>query len=377
MRKSLNILLLIVLMVSLLGNFLPADAAGVTRSIKAVFSNIKIFVDGKALETSQEPFIIQGTTFVPLRDLGEAIGAQVHWDGANNTIQIARPQADQNAIDAAYQKGYSEGFAVGQQYGEQIGYQKGLTEGQAKRAETAKKDYEKGYEDGSNKGYSEGIKAGEKDFSRGRKEDWRGACPSDKSIASSYNLSKYSADYREGFLAGFTDSFKTGYQDAYDQDALYEYGEADGYDDGYDDGYSAGENDRKRGRNYYWNRDYPKESKIVDSYYLDEESKYYKEGFLAGYKRGYQDGYYDGYYEEGREEDAYWEGYDEGYDAGKLAGEYDRWKGRASNWSNAIASDDELIDYYDLDLESKSYRDNFLAGYEAGFKKGYNTGYGN
>ena len=54
MRKSLNILLLIVLMVSLLGNFLPADAARY-QSIKAVFSNIKIFVDGKALETSQEP----------------------------------------------------------------------------------------------------------------------------------------------------------------------------------------------------------------------------------------------------------------------------------------------------------------------------------
>ena len=52
-------------------------------------------------------------------------------------------------------------------------------------------------------------------------------------------------------------------------------------------------------------------------------------------------------------------------------------EGPCQQLSNAIASDDELIDYYDLDLESKSYRDNFLAGYEAGFKKGYNTGYGN
>ena len=51
-------------------------------------------------------------------------------------------------------------------------------------------------------------------------------------------------------------------------------------------------------------------------------------------------------------------GYDEGYDAGKLAGEYDR--GRAVPATGAMPLPAMmLIDYYDLDLESKSYRDNF------------------
>lgn len=57
---------------------------------KEVFiSDSKIFVDGKELDTDVKPVIKEGRTFLPVRDLCEAINAKVEWNDKLKTVNIS------------------------------------------------------------------------------------------------------------------------------------------------------------------------------------------------------------------------------------------------------------------------------------------------
>lgn len=58
-------------------------------NIIANYNNIKIVVDGKELKTDKEPFIYDGTTYLPVRAVGEAVGKTVSWDGNTNTVTLS------------------------------------------------------------------------------------------------------------------------------------------------------------------------------------------------------------------------------------------------------------------------------------------------
>ncbi|MDF2614072.1 MAG: copper amine oxidase N-terminal protein [Clostridia bacterium] len=62
------------------------QGASITKTLKAVYSNIAISYNGQIKKLSAEPFTVKGTTYIPLRAIGEIIGADVRW--ANNTIYI-------------------------------------------------------------------------------------------------------------------------------------------------------------------------------------------------------------------------------------------------------------------------------------------------
>lgn len=65
----------------------PAAYAKVANmDIPVMFNNIKIVVDGKELKTDKEPFIYEGTTYLPVRAVGEAVGKNVTWDAASKTV---------------------------------------------------------------------------------------------------------------------------------------------------------------------------------------------------------------------------------------------------------------------------------------------------
>lgn len=71
--------------------FLPSTyAAQATKSIQAVYNNIKIVYNGSEVSTdaSTEPFMINGTTYVPLRVAGTALDKKVSWDGNNKRVVI-------------------------------------------------------------------------------------------------------------------------------------------------------------------------------------------------------------------------------------------------------------------------------------------------
>jgi hypothetical protein len=62
--------------------------------LMASFADIRIFVDGKQADprdangNSAEPFIINGTTYLPVRAVAEALGMEVSWDNASKSVRI-------------------------------------------------------------------------------------------------------------------------------------------------------------------------------------------------------------------------------------------------------------------------------------------------
>ena len=66
----------------------------VYRTITVTYSGIKLVIDGieitpkDANGTVVEPFIYNGTTYLPVRAVGNAIGKQVTWDGNTQTVYL-------------------------------------------------------------------------------------------------------------------------------------------------------------------------------------------------------------------------------------------------------------------------------------------------
>lgn len=74
--------------------FTPVAYAGsVTKNLKAIFNDIKVSYNGQIKTMTVQPFIVDGTTYVPLRAVAEIMGSNVQW--ANNTVYItANPTTD-------------------------------------------------------------------------------------------------------------------------------------------------------------------------------------------------------------------------------------------------------------------------------------------
>nr|DAR16798.1 MAG TPA: Host cell surface-exposed lipoprotein [Caudoviricetes sp.] len=71
-----------------------AFAKVANMSIPVAYNNIKIVVDGKQLSTNKEPFTYEGTTYLPVRAVAEAVGKDVSWDGATKTVYIGAKSTD-------------------------------------------------------------------------------------------------------------------------------------------------------------------------------------------------------------------------------------------------------------------------------------------
>ena len=80
-----------VLLTAIVARVIPADAKSGSQSVAAVYRNIRVFVDGVEKKPNAEPFLIDGSTFVPLRFISEALGKEISWDGETNSIYIGKP----------------------------------------------------------------------------------------------------------------------------------------------------------------------------------------------------------------------------------------------------------------------------------------------
>jgi hypothetical protein len=92
MKKRIFIIALL-LCITLIS--VTALAASDTRQLTAIFSNIKIIIDNKQISPKDaqgqpvEPFIVNGTTYLPVRAIAEALGKNVKWDDPNKTVNIS------------------------------------------------------------------------------------------------------------------------------------------------------------------------------------------------------------------------------------------------------------------------------------------------
>lgn len=78
-------------------------ASSVKANIEVIYNNIKLVVDGKPVELGKdsankkiEPFIYNGTTYLPVRAVGEAMGKKVDWDGKTSTVYLGEKPGEVN-----------------------------------------------------------------------------------------------------------------------------------------------------------------------------------------------------------------------------------------------------------------------------------------
>lgn len=89
MRKSKKVVVLVVaILVFSLALGAVTFANDNFKSLKAWFGKIDIYRNGSQVEFSHKPFIVEGTTYVPLRDMSELLGKDVGWDGDKYRIDI-------------------------------------------------------------------------------------------------------------------------------------------------------------------------------------------------------------------------------------------------------------------------------------------------
>ena len=73
----------------------PAIAAVVEKQATLTYNDIKITLDGvtvipkDAAGNVVEPFVIDGTTFLPVRAIANALGIRVEWDGVTKTVRLS------------------------------------------------------------------------------------------------------------------------------------------------------------------------------------------------------------------------------------------------------------------------------------------------
>lgn len=81
----------------LVGSVGTAMATVGTKAANLEYSNIKVTLDGTPVNLVDvngnpvEPFIISGTTYLPVRAVAGAFGLEVDWDGATQTVLLTHP----------------------------------------------------------------------------------------------------------------------------------------------------------------------------------------------------------------------------------------------------------------------------------------------
>lgn len=89
MKKNSKKLIVFVAVMMLTLSFASSGFAANTMSnLKAYYKNITVYKNGGLFNFSHEPFIVDGTTYVPLRDMAEMVDKEVTWDGVSYKIGV-------------------------------------------------------------------------------------------------------------------------------------------------------------------------------------------------------------------------------------------------------------------------------------------------
>ncbi|PYI50591.1 peptidylprolyl isomerase [Paenibacillus flagellatus] len=82
------------------------QASGTGTSIEVYFKELRYLFDGVEKKPEQDGFIYNGTTYVPLRFVGEALGKRVQYDDDTGTIKVGHQYAADPAMTIDQAKTY-------------------------------------------------------------------------------------------------------------------------------------------------------------------------------------------------------------------------------------------------------------------------------
>ena len=74
------------------------------RTAELYYNNIKVMINGKEVTPTDangnalEPFIIEGTTYLPVRGVASALGMNVGWNSETNTVTLDNPGVFQGGV---------------------------------------------------------------------------------------------------------------------------------------------------------------------------------------------------------------------------------------------------------------------------------------
>ena len=96
MKKAVSIVLFCILVVGLA---VSVSASSNTISKEITYRDIKISLNGQPMTPKDangnptEPFIMDGSTYLPVRAIAGALGLEVDWDAATSTVILNKPEA--------------------------------------------------------------------------------------------------------------------------------------------------------------------------------------------------------------------------------------------------------------------------------------------
>jgi len=103
MKKTLKGFVVGFIMASLLTSTIVYGAGSyVTKNL--YYNSIKLVVDGRPYTPKDvsgnivEPFIIDGTTYLPVRAVAAALGKDVSWDGSTSTVYIGKDNTETSFV---------------------------------------------------------------------------------------------------------------------------------------------------------------------------------------------------------------------------------------------------------------------------------------
>jgi hypothetical protein len=104
MVKRFQVILVCFLAAVLFISAFTVLAATNTINISVTYRDIKLYVDGELITPKDannnvvEPFIYNGTTYLPIRAIGEALGKDVEWEGSTNSVFIGAKAFNTNEL---------------------------------------------------------------------------------------------------------------------------------------------------------------------------------------------------------------------------------------------------------------------------------------
>ena len=128
MKKSIRMLAVLLCCGVLLT--VAAVAAGTySKTLEAYYRDIKLSINGQTVVPKDvtgavvDPFIVDGTTYLPVRAVAEALGENVAWDDATSTVLITDPapgcegtwkavKTSQDGVDTAVETSFPMGYSV-------------------------------------------------------------------------------------------------------------------------------------------------------------------------------------------------------------------------------------------------------------------------
>lgn len=80
-------------------------ASHYSEYVERFYKNIKITLNGITIEPKDangnivEPFIIDGTTYLPVRAICNALGLEVNWNSETNTVELIEEKYNEISIE--------------------------------------------------------------------------------------------------------------------------------------------------------------------------------------------------------------------------------------------------------------------------------------